>query len=334
MPIRIFFGYRHTDEPWGGANNFIRTLNQTIRNNTEFELTSSFEEPCDILFMNQLSAGAKSDFKHWELATIQQRVKQFRHIEQKNLTKLVVRAVNLKLNVHVEGRIRTRLLGYLQDRKVLKLLNMADLAIFQSEYQYQVFKKAGYQGKSFRIIHNGADPEFWVENPLNNSSNNNRELRIVSSSVSTRAIKRYDIIAQFSVLPGVEVTHIGNWPKKVPQQNVKLAGLLPKTELKKIMVQSHYFLHPATRDACPNSILEALNAGLPVIYNPQPGSSHELVQDSGIALNEGDLEHTIAQAREQIDILRANVLKRRESFRIELVAGQYMSAFKSLFNTL
>lgn len=26
-PIRNHFTYRHTDKPWGGANNFIRALN-------------------------------------------------------------------------------------------------------------------------------------------------------------------------------------------------------------------------------------------------------------------------------------------------------------------
>lgn len=147
--IKIHFAYRHIDKPWGGANNFLRALNQNLRNNTEFLLTTSFADPCDILFMNQLSAGPQSDFKQWRLATIKQRIKQSQNIIKSSQLKLVVRAVNLNLNVYLEGGIRTWILGYLQDRKVLKLLNMADMVIFQSQYQHQVFEKRVIGVKTF-----------------------------------------------------------------------------------------------------------------------------------------------------------------------------------------
>lgn len=81
-----------------------------------------------------------------------------------------------------------------------------------------------------------------------------------------------------------------------------------------------------------NSVIEALNAGLPVIYNPQPGSSQELVQEAGLALDESNLERTITQARERIDLLRSHAIERREVFKLDPVAGQYMAAFRSLIN--
>jgi glycosyltransferase involved in cell wall biosynthesis len=102
------------------------------------------------------------------------------------------------------------------------------------------------------------------------------------------------------------------------------------TKIRSIMQGYHYLLHPATRDACPNVILEALSAGLPVIFNPQPGSSAELVQNAGIALNEDNLTATADLARSEINICRAHALHQREKFRLDFAVSQYADAFKQL----
>jgi glycosyltransferase involved in cell wall biosynthesis len=129
------------------------------------------------------------------------------------------------------------------------------------------------------------------------------------------------------MLPGVDVIHIGQWPKDVHSGNVVLAGILNHSEMKNIFKKCHLFLHPAIRDACPNVILEALAMGLPVIYNSYEGSSSELVADAGIALDENNLDKTILHAKVRFIKMRQLALKRRELFRLDIILQKYKEIF-------
>jgi len=329
--IRIHFTYRHVDKPWGGANTFVRALSKALLESKDFQQTTNFDEPCDLLFMNQIGAGPGSNFREWQLSFIRNRI--FGSVLNENGMRpaLVVRAVNLMRNVDVDCGIRTWLLGYIQDRKIIALLNMADLVIFQSNYQKQLFFDAGYRGQRSIVIYNGAENDFWEETPR--YIDNDSRLKLIALSFSTRRIKRHDLIAQFSTLPNVEVTYIGNWPTDISPNNVKLCGVLNHVQIKQIMREHHYLLHPATRDACPNVILEALNLGLPVIFNPQPGGSAELVQDAGIPLNEDDLASTVIVARSELNYLRSRALHQRHKYRLDDAVQQYANAFRQLLQT-
>ena len=200
-----------------------------------------------------------------------------------------------------------------------------DVVIFQSHYQCKVFRDAGYSGSNYYIINNAVASDFWTEHQVD--FNKNDKLILVSASFSTRAIKRFDLISKISMLPGVDVIHIGQWPKDVHSGNVVLAGILNHSEMKNIFKKCHLFLHPAIRDACPNVILEALAMGLPVIYNSYEGSSSELVADAGIALDENNLDKTILHAKVRFIKMRQLALKRRELFRLDIILQKYKEIF-------
>ena len=328
MPIRIFFGYRHKENAWGGANSFLRTLYNAIQENEKFQLTHDYNDPCDLIFLNQLNRGPGGDKKKWSIKSI---AKKIRSIAKNGKKKpcLIVRAVNLRRNVDIDGGILTRIIGYYNDLKVIKLLNMADLVIFQSNYTKKVFINAGYQGKSSVVIYNSADPVYCEKSTPNMSST--EKLRLIAVSFSTRNIKKHYLMAKISLIRNTEVTYIGNWPRDTNSHNVKLMGVLNKSEIKKLMVKNHYLLHPAIRDACPNSIVEGLSAGLPVIYNSQEGSSAELVGNAGFAINEANIESTVIHARLKLRDYKLAVLRQRKKFLTESIANQYLENFIKVY---
>jgi len=96
------------------------------------------------------------------------------------------------------------------------------------------------------------------------------------------------------------------------------------------MSNSHYFLHPAVKDPCPNTVFEAVCAGLPVVYNPGPGSSSEIVGPCGVALDESDLEQTVALARRSLDSLRATVMGQRHQYAVSNAASRYRVVFEQV----
>ena len=317
--IRIHFTYRHVEKPWGGANNFIRALRNELLRSGKFALTDSLDETCDIVFMNQLGMGpGNGRGRH--------RLRDVRRAAGRDGRQVIVRAVNLNRHAFPMGP-RNIMFGSLEDRATIALLNMADKVVFQSAYQAGVFAAAGYQGTNSQVVHNGADPSFWNERaptPLGAGA-----LRIVSATASDRATKRHDLIARASMVPGMEVLHCGAWPKAVNPGNVRLLGTLTRFEMAELYAGAHLFMHPAVKDPCPNAVFEAVCAGLPVLYNPGPGSSREIVSDCGMALDEDALEDSLQEARQRLVDMQQTVRARRGYYHIDRAVAAYSAVFSS-----
>ena len=317
--IKIFCTYKPIEKPWGGANNFIRALYHQLSFDGRFKLVESIDDSFDILFMNQFSLGPVNQSKKIKIKEIKSIINN-----RKPQPKIVVRAINLTMHAY-PPKFRGILPALIQDRDTINLLNFADYVIFQSNYQYSFFKKAGFSNQKYSIIHNGADTNFIcnVERPELKKNN----LYLVSSTIASRKTKRHDLIARFSEFPGVHVLHIGVWPKKIPLKNVILKGLLEREAMKALYQQGHYFLHPAIKDPCPNVIFEALSAGLPVIYNPDKGSSPEIVGKCGIPIDEKNLESTINKAYSLFPTIVKEVKNNKYYFSINRAANEYISVF-------
>lgn len=323
--IKIHFTYKHVDKPWGGANNFIRALREELSAKGCFEFTRLIDEDFDVLFMNQLGTGPGGLGESISLGQVKALVGKPSTARRR---KLVVRAVNLNWHAFPIGP-RNFTVGWWRDRQTVALLNLADVAIFQSAYQREFFEQAGYRGGNDIVIHNGAAESFWVEQPAHPPLDGN--LRFVSSTASPRASKGHDLIARLSMVDGVEVNHLGNWPDDgTDPGRVRLLGMQASEQMITAMSSSHYFLHSAVKDPCPNAVFEAVCAGLPVVYHPGPGSSREIVGDCGIAIDESDLVETVVQARRQLAALRTTVLAQRDRFAISNAAARYRAVFEQV----
>lgn len=317
--MRVHITYRTTDLPWGGANNFIRAMRTHMRASGDITLVDEPDEPFDLLFMNQLGQGPGAAGRRLSLRAVDR-------LRARSGSVLVVRAVNLNRHAFRLGP-RNLLHGWLQDRATIALLERADLAIFQSEYQRDVFVRAGFNGRRSIVIHNGASTVFDVVSTAL-APGVDEPLRIVSATTSDRASKRHDVIAAVARIPGVQVSHFGAWPKMLEPGAVTLLGKRPHDEMVRHYANAHLFLHPAERDPCPNAVFEAVSAGLPVLYNAAPGSSAEIVGENGLALDLEDLISSVAQARCQLSDLRERVSRAREYYGIHRAVCAYIDAFR------
>lgn len=322
--IRIFFSYQHVNKPWGGANSFIRSLRRKLELDSMYEFATTIDEEYDVLFMNQLSLGPGLGSKKMKLNDVLQAVHETISSRKKSL---VVRAINL--NRHAFGyNFRSAFSFWMQDRATIGLLNHADHVVFQSEYQKGFFVAHGYNGHANTVIHNGAD-DIFAQCGVDRSTIDG-QLRLVSVTATNRSTKRHDLIARMSDVKGVDVVHIGAWPADVNPRGVQCLGTLDIEGILNVYKNSHYFLHPAIKDPCPNVLFEALGAGLPVIFNPDVGSSPEIVGDSGIPLDASNLLDTIQRARYHYRDLAERVYQRRDYFMIGRAAKQYGSIFQEV----
>lgn len=327
---KIFFAYKHTDEPWGGANNFIRALYNELAGDPGFIVHHDINCVSDILFFNQLACGPGNVASGGKK---RHRFSDIKKLKNKSKAKLVVRAVNLNINSHCSNFFEFLAYaknGFFSDIEAIRLVNLADFVVFQSEFQKYFFTKWGYKGEKNIVIHNGASSIFQNSNYTIGEEHD--PLRLVSNS-NLKNFKRHDIIARMSLLPGVNITHVGSWSKNLKNHKVDVKGTLTHDEIVDIYKNSDYLLHPAVADPCPNSVIEALYFGLPVIYNSQPGSSQEIVRGHGLPIDEKNLEKTIQSAKVNFVRLKQKLAEDRDYYSIKRAASKYIEVFKSITNT-
>ena len=318
--LRLCFSYIHSDTPSDGSNSFARALRGHLSQTQGLTIVDDVRGDYDVLFMNQLSRGPESPHNLSEIRGVLRAGKN---------KKLVVRAINLNRNREDGGPVHS-FLRNVRDLSILKLLKMADFVIFQSAFQEDLFKRFGYAGKNHSVIHNGAAPAFLNIPGKVKRPGKMDDLILISSAMAPTATKRQDIIAALSLVPGVKVFHAGVWPEGLDRGKIEMAGILSHEEMARLYTRGHYFLHPALRDVCPNSLVEGLCAGLPAIYNPGPGSGSELGGKFGIALDESDLPGTISRAREHYEGLATALTADRHYFSIGRAARTYMNIFQSV----
>jgi glycosyltransferase involved in cell wall biosynthesis len=317
--IRIYFNYRHVDTPWGGANSFIRALSKHLVGDPRFELLSELGT-ARIFFLSQFSEGPAHDNRETPLAEIE---------KAKAAGKLlVVRAVNLHRNASSFSP-RRFISNYLSDRRSVRLLNLADHVIYQSAFQRSFFEEGGVTNPRFTVIHNGANPAVFTPE-VGPEWDGKGPLKLVSLLNAPRLTKRQDLIALISEQPGVEVQHIGNWPERAPRGKIRFLGILNHDAIVPILRESHYFLHPAEKDPCPNVLFEAISCGLPVLYLPGRGSSEEIVRENGLAFNLNDLPGSLQSARDSYPRFRNNIRSTLDHYSISRAARQYAEVFAGI----
>jgi glycosyltransferase involved in cell wall biosynthesis len=328
--LRIYFNYQHTDDPWGGANNFIKLLHREISRNPRFRIVTDINDDYDILFLNQFSCGPSiHEKKKISLSTIKNLkaggcASFFAGLRSgKEKKKIIVRAVNLQ-----EHSYGLSLKAYFEDRKLIQLLNLADYTIFQSSYQKSIFDDAGYRRQKYTIIHNGANPDLFN---LDGKAQweKGKPLIVVSATASPRKTKNHRIIAAFSDCKDVQIHHFGTWPAGVDAKKIIQHGFVSHEKMIDVYHNAHVFLHPAIKDPCPNVLFEAILAGLPIIYHPGPGSSAEIVKENGIALNENNLEETVEKVKQQYPVLMDSIVKNRNYYSVMRAVQQYIDVFTS-----
>ncbi len=318
--IQLYFN----EKPWGFINSFNKSLYSALQQTGQIEFAQNIEDDYEILFLDEFKTGVRSDSMPRNFLRGFRKYMKIRK-ESAGKKKIVVRAINLKQHSRKYG-----FLYYLEDRLKTKLLNCADMVIFQSHYQKGFFTKYGYNGKNDVVIHNGADTDIFNDNG-SIVWDGKEKLKILSCTMSSHATKHHDLIEKISKCKGVKVSHIGKWPDSVDKKNIEMLGMFKRERIADALRCSHVFLHPAVKDPCPSVLFEAICCGLPVIYNDGIGSSKEIVQENGLPLNIANSQETVDQIKKDYYTLKNEKIKSsRQYYSISRVANQYVKAFSEV----
>jgi len=191
--------------------------------------------------------------------------------------------------------LKSGIKNFIKYRLILKLINfircwLADHIVYQSLYIKNSWEEFAGIKKKNTIIYNAVNlDEFY---PIGKKTNI-LDLKVVAVEGSVQgelAVKALQSLA------GYHVDVYGDLGKEIQDnidnfQNEKIIfhGSIPRENISKVFIGRKIYLCLEINPACPNSVIESLASGVPVVgYNS--GSLLELVGDAGIILpyNGGD----------------------------------------------
>jgi len=159
-----------------------------------------------------------------------------------------------------------------------------DKLVFQSQFSLDMFRQHfGKTKKPYKIIYNGVPESF---SPVGGEYKYPFDKTLICSA-QWRAHKRLEaIIAGFNELKtsNAGLAVLGECSQKIEQENVVYLGKVPPHQLPSYLRGGNGFIHLSWLDWCPNTVVEALACGLPVLCGHN-GGTKELVKESGIILD-------------------------------------------------
>jgi len=183
--------------------------------------------------------------------------------------------------VRVDGLILNSAQNYKQKNNLLvKSMKNADAIIYQTKFCYTAYKKFLRIKKEYAIIVNGADPNEFLQRNVKN---------FFLASCKWRPHKRLKEIVKCFLLSldsGLDsyliVTGKPDYIKKHPR--IKYVGWQGINELKVYLSEAIASLHLTWLDWCPNSMVESIVAGCPVIYTDSGGHSEIGGDNTGVSI--------------------------------------------------
>lgn len=184
-----------------------------------------------------------------------------------------------------KGNIFFKLKSILQNFLIFITQFLADRIVYQSEYVKNLWFNKSFKSKSV-IIYNGAE-ENYTERKF--KKNDKPTLISVEGNICSafNSINLIKCLGDYDYEIYGEVDNI-NYARELQNfKNVKIKGVVSRAEIKDILKKNkkYIFVSLEINTACPNSVIEALNFGIPVL-GYKSGSMEEIVnQEFGRLIN-------------------------------------------------
>jgi len=184
--------------------------------------------------------------------------------------------------------------NYQKRNKLIKIAHSkADAIIYQSFFSKKMCEKYLSKRKTniFEVIYNGIDSKYW----LNFKEHN--EINIIGCGKWRRHKRLQETIDVFLIylkyFPNAKLHILGKLHNniKIKHPKINYYGMVDYKKMAEIYIYGDMFIHLSKKDSCPNSVVEAIGSGMPVITTNACGGSTEMCKlTKGCIICEGDIE--------------------------------------------
>ena len=297
--MNIYIHKQLTDKPWGGGNQFLKALRNELSRLGHY--VKDVRE-ADIVLFNS-------------------------HHELVNLLG-IKRDFSDKLFVHrIDGPMAYRgASGKKLDRKIFEINRLiADATVFQSAWSQSESRAKGICRNIFEAtIPNAPDPQIFFPPKSMHHRKSKKKIRLAATGWSLSSNKGFDVYQYLDRnldFSKYEFNYIGSVAQKF--NNINIIKPVPSTELAHILRDQDIFIFASKKEACSNSLLEALYCGLPAVVRNQ-SSNPEVLQGHGVLFDgTTDIIEKIEIATTKRDWTKSNVALPG----IEKIALRYLELF-------
>lgn len=312
--MKIAIGYKIKNGPWGGGNQFAKSLCKNLEEDGHEVFFELFRKDIDLILLTDprrrsscVAFGSRDIL--W-------------YILRKNPNALVVHRIN-----ECDQRKNTFYMNYL-----LKLSNYAaDFTIFIASWLKDL--NISEIDKDNAVILNGGDNQLFNIN--NNIEWNNEEpLKIVTHHWGGNYMKGFDVykkldklLAKRSFRKKFKFTYIGNLPKDVYFRNSKHIKPLHGENLAKELSNHHVYLTASINEPAGMHHIEGALSGLPIIYR-KSGALPEYCKGFGIQFEDDKFMPALDLMRKEYFNIRKSLYKypNNEFY----MSKNYINLFKKL----
>lgn len=232
------------------------------------------------------------------------------------------------------------------NNKLKKFIHKCDGIVYQSQFSRDVCNRyLGKTNKPQAIIYNGIDKKSFSQiEPAKSEYKHN-----FLAAARWRRFKRLkEIIKSFLLLNNDNscLWIAGDVDNKTKHPRIKYLGYLKPTLLASYYKMADACIHISWVDACPNTVIESIGSGTPVICN-NVGGTPEIVKNSGMIckidqpynFKAFDPYHcptincnTVSKAMQKVIEKQQDFDMKRKDIDINNIAQRYKDFFKEVLN--
>lgn len=253
--FRVNILFRFVDGPWGGGNQFLKSLRSYFLNIGIYEENS---EKADVILFNS-------------------------HHCLKEVYKIKTKFPNKILIHRVDGPVFMIRGSDMHIDKFIFTFNQlfADGTIFQSRWSLSQCQKLGMyiENDNYTVIMNAPDPQIFNTN--GKKTFNPKKVKLIATSWSSNYRKGFDIYSFLDKhldFARYEMTFVGNSPVKF--KNITTIAPIPPKQLAMKLKEHDIFITASQNDPCSNALIEALHCGLPAVAR-KSGGHPEIIKGAG-----------------------------------------------------
>lgn len=317
--MKICFGSKIINGPWGGGNLFLVNLQDyliELGHEIVFDLS---DKNIDIILFTDPRTGRGSN------STINfKSINKYKKKHNPNVK--IVQRIN-----ECDERKNTKKINTLY----LKASDVADHVVFVSKWLQNIYLDLGLSPQKSSVILSGSNQKMFntigkTQKPLN------RKFKLLTHHWSSNWMKGFELYFHIDELLNqpvlknkIEFTYLGNINNSYQFKNIKVLPPLSGYELAEKIKEFDIYVTGSINEPSGNHHIEAALCGLPILYINSGGIT-EYCKDYGLEVNLDSFEENILYMIEYYE----KFSKKMNSYpyNSNLMCEQYLKLFQDLLN--